>query len=206
MPRTLRALLIAVLATGATVAGVVLARPPERTDDAPRYESVPLAAYDTSTVTLARAAFCDALPDDAVAEGLGGGAESATGWGNGDRARLTSSVRDVAHEFGCVWRTSSATARAWVFAPPVTERRARELVDAARSDERCEAITDAPAFGRPSSGSVCTDDARERVTFRGLFGDAWVTCEISATPGAGEELVDRTGRWCVAVVEAIRAG
>jgi hypothetical protein len=115
-------------------------------------------------------------------------------------------VRDVAHEFGCLWRAQGVVSRAWVFAPPVTPRAARDLVDAARATTGCEPIVDAPDFGRPSYGSICTAGARQEATFRGLFGDAWVSCELSASGIAREQLVDRTGRWCVAVAQAARAG
>ena len=44
-----------------------------------------------------------------------------------------------------------------------------------------------------------------------MFDDAWLTCELHAprgsegSEGTAEGLVDRTGRWCVTVLEAISA-
>jgi hypothetical protein len=204
MPGTLRALLVAAVATGSVVAGVVLSRSPDREAEPP-YESTPLTAYDTSDVTVARAGFCDATPAEAVAEALGSEPHASGGYGNGDRARITGAVRDVAHEYACTWRSSGATARAWMFAPPVTARRARTLVDAARDEAGCEAVRAAPDFGAPSFGAICEGRRRAEASYRGLFGDAWLTCELTASDATLAELTDRAGRWCVAVAEAARA-
>src|SRR3712207_8782988 len=54
-------------------------------------------------------------------------ATSTTSYGNGDRAKVTRGVRDVAHEYSCTFRRGARTARAWVFVPPLTPREAREL-------------------------------------------------------------------------------
>ena len=41
-------------------------------------------------------------------------------------------------------------------------------------------------------------------SYQGLFGDAWLTCELSVTDTTADpsELSDRAGRWCVGVAEA----
>ena len=206
MPKALLVLLTAVVATAAVVAGVVLARSPdEPDDDLPAYESTPLAAFDTAGVAVNRNTFCDAVPDEAVAEALGDEPASASSYGNGDQARLGAGLRDVAHEFGCGWSAPSATVRAWVFAPPVTPRSARELARAARAEDGCEPVADAPDFGIPSAAVVCDEGRRPMASYRGLFGDAWLTCTLTAASDVPRtELTDRAGRWCVAVVKAAR--
>jgi hypothetical protein len=45
----------------------------------------------------------------------------------------------------------------------------------------------------------------DEVTFHGLFGDAWLSCSLSAVGADQDGLVDRTGRWCVAVAQAASA-
>jgi len=143
------------------------------------------------------------VPAEAVAEAVGGEPESSTSYDNGERAKLDDGLRDVAHEFGCRWARPGTTARAWVFAPPVTARSAREVARSVREEPGCEPVADAPDFGKPSSALVCATGKRREVSYRGLFGDTWLTCTLSsAAPRA--ELVDRAGRWCVAVLEAAR--
>jgi hypothetical protein len=207
MPKVLVALLVALAATAAVVVAVVVIRSPdEPRDDQPTYESTPLAAYDTTGLAVTRGSFCADVPDEAVVEALGGEPETATAYDNGERVRLSDSLRDVAHEFGCTWAATGATARAWVFAPPVTMRSAKELARELRAEPRCEPVPDAPRFGKPSAALVCEVGQRTEVSYRGLFGDAWLTCTLSAAPGVPRpELTDRAGRWCVAVVEAARA-
>lgn len=206
MRKALLALLVAAVATAAVVVAVVLTRSSdEPSDDPPAYESTPLASFDTAGVAVTRDSFCAEVPDEAVAEALGGAPASASSYDNGDRARLGKDLRDVAHEFGCGWAAPDATARAWVFAPPVTPRSARALARAARTEAGCEPIADAPDFGKPSTGVVCADGRRPMASYRGLFGDAWLTCTLTvAAEVARTELTDRAGRWCVAVVEAAR--
>ena len=36
-------------------------------------------------------------------------------------------VADVVHEFGCRWTAGDSSAEAWVFAPPITRKRAAVL-------------------------------------------------------------------------------
>ncbi|WP_141014225.1 hypothetical protein [Nocardioides sambongensis] len=208
MPTVLRALLLAVLLTVAPVTvGVLVAGPPEEAP-VPPYTGTPLADYDTSTVALARSAFCDRLPTEAVDAALGitddGDAEVvARDYGNGEKATVAGG-RDVMHEFGCSFRGGRGNAAAWLFAPPVTEQRARELVRST-PDEGCTRLADTPSYGDPSVALSCTGK-RPTVSFRGLFGDAWLTCQLGSGEGLDEEdLVDRAGRWCVAVARAATA-
>jgi hypothetical protein len=208
MPKAVIALLTALVATAAVVLGLVLSRDEDEPKDEPAaaYTSTPLSAYETAGVALVRDSFCDAVPAEAAVEALGGEPESVVAYDNGERARISDQLRDVAHEFGCTWPAGGATARAWVFAPPVTPRSARELAREIRAEPGCEPIADAPDFGKPSAALVCELGQRTEVSYRGLFGDAWLTCTLSAAPGVPlPDLIDRAGRWCVAVVEAARA-
>ncbi len=146
------------------------------------------------------------MPAEAAVEALEGDPQSTKSYDNGERARLSTDVSDVAHEFGCAWLTPDATARAWVFAPPVTRHSARVLAREVRTEPGCRTVSGAPEFGKPSAALVCEVGSEVEVSYRGLFGDAWLTCTLSGPLGSPrEELTDRAGRWCVAVVEAARA-
>ena len=206
MPKVLIALVAALLATVVVVAGVISNRSPSETEPpAPAYASIPLATYDTDGVAVSRDSFCAGVPDEAVAEAVEGDAESTTSYDNGDRTRLEDGLRDVAHEFGCTWATPDATARAWVFAPPVTPRSARQLARELRQQPDCEPVARAADFGKPSAALVCEVGDRLEASYRGLFGDAWLTCVVSTGSDVSRtELTDRAGRWCVAVLEAAR--
>ncbi len=170
----------------------------------------PLGDLDTRRTTIARAPFCDALDEAALARALDGEVRKATAYAPGDRVTLSPGVRDVAHEFGCVLKgAAKAQARAWVFTPPVTPKQARRLV-ADAAGRGCAAVKGAPDFGRPSVAVRCRDDGsasgpRSVVTvrFSGLFGDAWLSCSVRARGLERDALVDRTGRWCAAVVAAV---
>ena len=108
------------------------------------------------------------------------------------------------------WRTSPTSsaaatpprtatmAQAWVFAPPVDAAGAQRLVKAAGKATGCEAGT-GPAFGAPTLALTCTKDGVVRASYRGLFGDAWLVCEVARPAGADWDVVDRAGRWCVGV-------
>ncbi|MEZ0578456.1 hypothetical protein [Nocardioides sp. MH1] len=211
MPGPLRWLLLAVLVTVLPVAAGVLvldddepsSAPP--TPPAPRYASTPLADYDTTTVALTRAPFCDRLPDDAVTEAIGK-VRDTTSYRNGQRVEIAAGVDDVAHEYGCRIIGTRGDVRAWVFAPPVTPAGARDLAAQARESgesKSCTRPAQAPAYGVSSVALVCPSGNRRWASFRGLFGDAWLSCSLSAPASLGNaDLLDRAGRWCVAVAEA----
>jgi pyruvate/2-oxoglutarate dehydrogenase complex dihydrolipoamide acyltransferase (E2) component len=210
MSVVLRLLLATALTAAAVGGGVMLF-----TDDnsgaqtAAQATSAPLSSFDTSRLTVLRTGFCDGVADSAVEEALGAAPEQESSYANGDRVRLTEEVRDRAHEHGCVWSAGGVTAAGWVFAPPVPRATAETLIRRAQGAKSCEAVPDAPAYGDPSVALICTGDRGQEVSFRGLFGDAWLVCSIrtsDVSPGqTPDEAVDRTGRWCVAVAKAASA-
>jgi hypothetical protein len=162
----------------------------------------PLQALSTTDLVVRREAFCPVVSPDAVTAALGGAPKRSTSYDNGDPARLATDVKDVAHEYGCTWRSADgAIASAWVFAPPITRARAGDLV---RSPLGAHCVrVPGPDFGRPSAATRCrTPDGVERA-YRGLFGDAWLSCTLSA-PGRKEpaDLSTRANRWCAAVATA----
>lgn len=205
--RAVRTLLIALVATvlAVTVGLLVVDEDdPAPTPPAAAPAPVTLAALDTGELLVARTDFCTAVPEDAVTAALGGRVDEVVAYGNGRKARIVGSLRDVAHEFSCAWTAVDGTvARAWVFAPPVTTRRAAALVESARRDTGCEPLPDAPSYGEPSVALVCTRGGSRRQSFRGLFGDAWLTCQLAAPAAVPvAALTERTSRWCAAVVQS----
>jgi hypothetical protein len=164
-----------------------------------------LADYDTEAAVVARGPFCDRLGPSAVESALDGAATTSQEYGNGDLATLAPGVDDVAHEFGCRHRRGVTEARAWLFAPPVTPARGRDLVAELRRSGGCSVDPEAPDFGSPSVAALCTTERTATASYRGLFGDAWLSCSITVRVAGLDrpELFDRTGRWCVEVVEAV---
>ena len=175
---------------------------------APSPSSTPLAALDTAALVVRRDSFCPDVDPDAVEEALGGDPDASTSYDNGEPARLTRTVEDVAHEFDCTWQRAGGTvARAWVFAPPVTAGRARALVREAQTVPGCTPVPDASAFGIPSVAVGCRAGRTLTAAYHGLFGDAWLSCSLAVPVGSASRaaLVDRAGRWCVAVATAASA-
>ena len=209
MPVVRRLLLAGVVTSVAVGAGVLLQGAGGSPPDEQETTSTPLASFDTTDLAILRTAFCDRVADAAVEEALGGAPDEANAYGNGDQARLAPGLRDRAHEYGCSWTADGTTAAAWVYAPPVPRVGANELLRRARAGKGCEPVTAAPAYGQPSAGLVCTRPRRSEITFRGLFGDAWLVCSLRlASVSAGEithQAVDRAGRWCVAAARAAAA-
>jgi len=162
-------------------------------------EGTPLADVDTTSLVVARAPFCDAVDPAAVARALGEEPAEGSAYRSGQRIKLSGDVADVVHEFGCRWTAGDGVAEAWVFVPPITRERAADLVRTG-----CRGVQD-PAFGEPSTICRTQADGVTTYTFRGLFGDAWLTCRLVV--GAGqEETLDRAGRWCAAVATGASAG
>jgi hypothetical protein len=88
-----------------------------------------------------------------------------------------------------------------VFAPPVDAAGAERLIKVARKAPGCE-VGSGPAFGAPTLALTCTKDDVVRASYRGLFGDAWLVCEVARPAGADWDVVDRAGRWCVGALQA----
>lgn len=174
------------------------------TDDRDRATpDLPLASVGTDAVPVERAEFCDALSKDAVATALGGPASGTDHYGDGDTVEISPGVTDVAHEFNCTFvGADGSSARAWVFAPPVTRARAAELAERPVDAPDCAALLGAPLFGDPTSATRCERNGRSTVSFRGLFGDAWLTCEVTVATEA-TDVQERADRWCVAVIQAM---
>jgi hypothetical protein len=202
-----RHLALALAATALAVGvGVSVTDVPDDAGPSAAEPSVPLTDFDTTELVAQRAAFCDDLPETAVTEALAGDAVDEAAYGSGDRAELTARVEDVAHEFSCSWQgEDGSVARAWLFVPPVTPATADALVAAARKDKGCTPEAGAPAYGVPSLALTCEAAGVRAQSYRGLFGDAWLTCELSAPATLGPEaLADRAGRWCVSVASAVQ--
>lgn len=204
MPTAVRSLLVAVVATAAAVAGGVALVGTE-TEAPPVEEPVTglaLADLDTTVLAVARTGFCEAVAPTEVAAALGAEPAEESSYGNGDRARLAAGA-DVAHEYGCAWTAAAGTeARAWVFAPPVTEARARQVRREAARGEGCERLADAERFGSTTVALTCAADDEVEVSYRGLFGDAWLTCTLRGPAADRAALEERADRWCATVAVA----
>jgi hypothetical protein len=186
------AALAAVVVTGAAVGVGVAMSTPEKSGSRPASHplATPLTAVDTTTLAVRRASFCAAVPSSAAAAALGAAVHATSSYKPGPDVAVTATVRDVADEYGCSWTDAAGrTARAWVFAPPITRARAKSFV--AAKPAGCHSVT-APAYGAPSSALRCGDST----LLRGLFGDAWLSCELPSHE------VAQVGRWCLEVARA----
>ena len=170
----------------------------------PVAEPTPIDSFVGATAEVARAEFCSRIPDDAVADAVG--AVASTGhYSSGERAQVTGTVEDVSHEFSCTFTgTGGDVVRAWVFAPPVTPTTAAALVDGVRRTKGCRLVP-GHAFGSPATGSVCATPGGAQAAYRGLFGDAWLSCSL--TDGGTAKLpqpalLAAAGAWCVRVAGA----
>jgi hypothetical protein len=168
-----------------------------------------LADFDTSSLSVRRAEFCESIPAAAVVRALGGTVTKSTSYINGEQAAIRPGLRDVAHEFSCAYSASNgARARAWVFAPPVTRTMARRVISGLRGNGRCR-TPPSTAFGKPSLATICRSPAGTEAAYRGLFADAWLSCSITRERVAGQvseaALLARAGAWCVEVAAAADA-
>lgn len=164
------------------------ATPTRATDDGTTLEEL-----DTGSLVVRRAPFCDAVDPAAVERALGEEPADASAYRSGQRIEMGDDVADVVHEFGCRWTAGQDIAEAWVFAPPVTPERARQLADQPRCEGR------APGFGRPSSTCESGDGGARTTRHQGLFGDAWLTCSLTLSGEPATEVGDRASQWCAAV-------
>jgi hypothetical protein len=189
----------------AVVAGVLALGGSEEKEAEPQEErpftTTPLASYDTTAAVVARGPFCDGI-DDRQVDAVLGSVPAPVSWANGDRLDVGTGP-DVVHEFGCSYAAPGVgEARAWVYAPPVAAAQAQRFVTSAGKGTGCVAA-DGPPFGNPTLALTCTaQDGTQRASYRGLFGDAWLICEVERPAGATWDAADRAGRWCVGVLRA----
>jgi hypothetical protein len=176
----------------------------ESPEQGPEADPTTLTSYDAKEAEVVRGPFCDRVSPTGVEHALGAVPADGERWENGDRVRLADGSRDRVHEFGCRWTgEDGAVATAYLFVPPVTPPEARSLArDAIGAG--CSTFA-AQGFGRPNVATRCVDeDATTELTYRGLFGDAWLVCSLQ-TPGDPASLPTRASAWCVEVLEAARA-
>ena len=207
---------LALLLTAAAVYVGLRAAGPDQTGEPtsrPTSIATPLASLDLSGLPVARRSPCSRIDRGDVERALRGPVVETGHYDSGDRTSLTSGLRDVSHEFDCTYRADTgAEARVWVFAEPVTRGVARGIVRDARGTRGCRPVTGGPVYGAPTLSTSCrvaTPPGRA-VTLRGLFGDAWLSCQVS-TPSpatAGDprrETERRAQRWCVSVATSVGA-
>jgi hypothetical protein len=176
----------------------------ESPEQGPEADPTTLTSYDAKEAEVVRGPFCDRVSPTGVEHALGAVPADGERWENGDRVRLPDGSRDRVHEFGCRWTgEDGAVATAYLFVPPVTPPEARSLARDA-TGAGCSTFA-AQGFGRPNVATRCVDeDATTELTYRGLFGDAWLVCSLQ-TPGDPASLPTRASAWCVEVLEAARA-
>jgi hypothetical protein len=170
-------------------------------DDEPETPEVKgdLSTADTTTMHVRRGAFCDRVPTEDATEALGGAATEKKAYSDGDQTGISGEVSDVAQEYGCIWtgpEDSATSARAWVFAPPVTLDWATQMTKSV--PKGCKAA---------SVVLTCVDAKKQpKVILRGLFGDAWLSCELTGKAGeAAATLQKRASRWCLVTATAAAA-
>ena len=175
----------------------------ERPTAEPSARPTPLSGFDSSVVTVARADFCDRIPDSAVQAAVGE-VKDTSHYGNGESATIVPGVKDVAHEFNCTFTgASGSVARVWVFAPQVTQARAKNLVAEAGETKGCRTVP-GQGFGDPSTGVLCRSKGGTDASYRGLFVDSWLSCSVSDPDRTAKAapLMERAGIWCVQAATA----
>lgn len=191
----------ALVVTGLT-AGCTGSSSPEE----PSPTSDAVSDLNLTGVVVAREPFCEALDPESVAELLGGEPTESDSYEAGQRAELAPGLRDVADEHSCYFEggtgTSMRTARAWLFAQPVTTREARGWAEERSKSRGCREAGEL-SYGDPGLVQSCSSKDRSRVTAVGLFGDAWLTCQATAPRRDDpDELLEQTQRWCAEVARA----
>lgn len=161
----------------------------------------PMSGLNTASMHLPRIRFCSLVPGSAVKDALGAKPDGHASYGNGDRQDLPGVGRQVLQELGCAWTTDAgAAARAWVFAQPVDAAGARTVVLDSKRQVGCTP-EQGPQFGDPALFQVCrAPGGAQRVRHAGLFGQTWLTCEVT---GTGSDVRQRAEQWCVQVVNAL---
>jgi len=174
------------------------------------FATTTLAELDPASVEVARGPFCDDVDPREVEAALGAEPADATSWQNGDPVPLAGGSQDVGHEFGCSWTgPDGAVVSAWVFAPPVDATRAAQLAQDTDIGW-CTKPSPAPAFGASGTRLDCFGGGNGYAAYRGLFGDAWLTCRVenppvdpTAAPLDPTGLEDRADRWCAGILRSV---
>jgi hypothetical protein len=174
---------------------------------APAPTPTPLASLDTASMQVPRIEFCKLVPDSAVKDALDGKPDSAASYSNGDEVQVPDVGKEVVHETGCSWSTDAgAVARAWVFARPVDAAFARTAVASSRKTPGCR-VARGPSYGDPSMTQTCRQPGGStRVRHAGLFGQTWLTCEVTDPAGGVPAVRPRADSWCVEVLNALNTG
>ena len=165
--------------------------------------ATPLSEVDLTGVVATRSAFCDALETEPVAAVLGGDPDITIAYDSGQRTEVATGLRDVANEYSCYFERGSEddqrTARAWLFAQPITPAEAEGFIKEREVEEACKPAGEL-SFGDPGLVQTCGTGTRRRVTAVGLFGDGWLTCQATSPASvAEEELLEQTQLWCADV-------
>jgi hypothetical protein len=200
---------VAFLGTSGIVAvGLATGDPghPPATKPRPTPSATPVRKVNLSKLPIARGPFCSLLPHSAAEQALGGPVTRTEQYGNGDNATLAPGTSDVSHEFSCAFDAADGSqARAWVFAPPVQTSEAATLAAQARKERGCSPAK-APRFGTPTVATLCHESSPKRnvVTLRGLFGSAWLSCQLTSADPASQ-VEQRATQWCVTVATTLGA-
>lgn len=168
---------------------------------------VDLRNVDLSGLPIPRSSPCMHVDDRDLVVALGSPPTRHDSYGPGRRATLAPGVTDVSEEYSCAFEASAARARVWIFAAPVDVGLAHRVIKRAKAAKGCTSPADAPAYGEPSLTEVCsTDPADTTASLRGLFGQTWLSCQLSLPPPAGSATVlRRAERWCVHVATTLGA-
>lgn len=158
-----------------------------------------VAELNTTGMDLVRTDFCKAIPPAAVKAAIGS-VTAPESWTNG--GELAGS-REIAQEFGCRWtdEATGVSAAAWVFARPLDQVEAKQVVkDYRRPGCRVEDAM----FGAPGLRQTCGRE-QQSVRYAGLVGDTFVTCEIRG-PQSRADLATKVEPWCATVVTSVNVG
>ena len=171
---------------------------------APDPAPTPIASLNTVEMELPRIEFCQLVSDSAVEDAVGGKPASDSSYGNGEELEVTGVGKDVVHEIGCSWTGEDGTnARAWVFARPVNPEFAGSVIASGKKTKGCSPIT-GPPYGKPAASQACRlPDGTQRLRHAGLFGQTWLTCDLTAGEVDQAALRERTDDWCSEVANAL---
>jgi hypothetical protein len=210
----------ALFLTACTISSEPESSPAASTSPTPTHGGSGTERVDVTGWSVPRTDFCGALDEKTVEEALGGPVTDTAHYGNGDQVEVRPGYVDVSHEYGCTFLgADGATAKAWVFARPVTTAEARRVVRRERRGESC-AFPDPVGFGRPHLTSMCEVPGAKgsgptaRARLEGLFDQSWLACEVAdpldasgsaepTSPVPRADVLQRAARWCADVVRTI---